>query len=111
MRLTVVKTWSLSLQLMVSLLFLPPTVSTVSMKAADMSAQFTIQIVSAAETKFYYCVAALSQLQDLIRFKPAIQHYEMLKSMLICLNTLKDNQCFLRPRFPFFSQETRSLPT
>ena len=66
---------------------------------AQAEAQFNIKGVSSSTTKFYHCVAAMSQevasqLLDLIRTPPASEPYEVLKTRLIKSYGLNDYQRF-----------------
>ena len=66
---------------------------------AQAEAQFNIKGIVSSTTKFYYCVAALSQevasqLLDLIRTPPSSEPYEVLKSRLVKTYALNDYQRF-----------------
>jgi len=66
---------------------------------AQTDAQFAIKRITSSETKFYYCVAALSkedaeQLADLICSPPSSEPYETLKRRLFDLYELNSFQRF-----------------
>ena len=66
---------------------------------AQAEAQFNIKGISSSTTKFYHCVASMSQevasqMLDLIRVPPASEPYEVLKARLIKTYGLDDYQRF-----------------
>ena len=66
---------------------------------AQAEAQFNIKGISSSSTKFYHCVASMSQevasqMLDLIRDPPASKPYEVFKSRLDKTYALNDYQRF-----------------
>ena len=66
---------------------------------AQAEAQFNIKGINSSTTKFYHCVASMSQevasqLLDLIRTPPASEPYEILKARLVKTYALNDYQRF-----------------
>ena len=66
---------------------------------AQAEAQFNIKGISSSTTKFYHCVASMSQevasqMLDLIRAPPASETYKVLKAQLVKTYGLNDYQRF-----------------
>ncbi|XP_023332922.1 uncharacterized protein LOC111704805 [Eurytemora carolleeae] len=66
---------------------------------AQAEAQFNIKGISSSTTKFYHCVASMSQevasqMLDLILTPPASEPYEVLKALLVKTYGLNDYQRF-----------------